>query len=102
MTYEEQCKSLGIERPASLTRGFAPDMPSLTTHKEPGYRKEIGPRVEGEVEDLTHLNPARGAKCQEQVKAWWDKLTPKQRASLNQGRFPRTREKQNWWARPPK
>jgi hypothetical protein len=79
--YEALAESLGINR-GKLAGGF-PDEPSCAVGKNPPMRKAIGQRPgPPPPEDLTHLNPAHGTKCQAIASAWWNSLTAEQQAAL--------------------
>jgi hypothetical protein len=82
MTYEERCVALGITRPDTLAKGFGEDQPSVAIGKHPPMRRTVGERPVPALEDLTHLNPAHGARCQELTAQWWKSLSAEQKAAL--------------------
>lgn len=61
MSYEELCKSLGIDREA-ITKACA-EPPSIAVGKEPGFsHRPVGQRVKPPIEDLSRFVSKMGQK----------------------------------------
>ncbi len=89
--YEQRCADLGITR-GKLGTGFPEDRPSVAVCKETNrgngrHSQPFGePRPEIPLPDLTHLNPPATQRAQANLAAWYESLSPEQRAAMGQAR----------------
>lgn len=88
MTYEERCRTLGIERPKSLVEGFDHEIPNVAIGKEQTvFSRNVGEIVKPPMmdEDLSHLNPP-SKTTGDRMKKWWQNLSPEQRQEITRRR----------------